>query len=117
MRHGCDVASRAIYGKFRSMCCFSVPSLTYFYSILDPLIFDLCDPSIRRSPVVLEFNGRQVPSSEYDRPFDQRYIIHAMGILLSVVKFGGQGLTKIARGTLISRSAHAAVRERARSSA
>lgn len=61
-------------------------------------------------------NGRQVQYFEYDRTFDQRYIIHVLGILLSVVKFGGQGLTKVARATPISRSSHAALRERARSS-
>ena len=59
--------------------------------------------------VCVAFNGRQVQCFEYDRTFDQRYIIHVMGILLSVVKFGGQGFTKIAKATPITRSSHAAV--------
>ena len=84
--------------------------------ILDPMLFDLCDPSIHRSPVTSNANRRQVQYFEYDRTFDQRYIIHVLGILLSVVRFGGQGLTKVARATPISRSSHAALRERARSS-
>lgn len=89
-------------------------SSNLFFSILDPLLYDLCDPSIRRSSVMSNFNGNQVAGLEYDRPFDQRYIIHVMGTLLSVVKFGGQSLAKLAKATPISRSSSAAVRERAR---
>jgi hypothetical protein len=66
--------------------------------------------------VVSEFDGKQVPAFEYNRPFNQRYIIHVMGTLLSVVKFGGQGLTKLAKSTPISRSPSVAVQERARMS-
>lgn len=113
-RHGCVVVSRVILGK-----AILPPPHTFAYSltscrILDPLLFDLCDPTIHRSSTAVAFNGRQVQCFEYDRTFDQRYIIHVMGILLSVVKFGGQGFTKIAKATPITRSSHAAMRERAR---
>ncbi|GJE86225.1 Dopey, N-terminal-domain-containing protein [Phanerochaete sordida] len=89
-------------------------SLKSYLRILDPMIYDLCDPGIRRSTVMLGLNGRQVERYEYERPFDQRYILHVLNVLSSVVKFGGQGLNKVARATPIGRSSHAAVRERAR---
>lgn len=112
VRLGCAAASKAIYGTLLDLS-YDVYSHDLF-SILDPLIYDLCDPGIRRSTVTSELSGRQIERYEYERPFDQRYIIHVMGTLLSVVKFGGQGLNKVAKATPIGRSSHAAVRERAR---
>ncbi|KAI0095247.1 Dopey, N-terminal-domain-containing protein [Irpex rosettiformis] len=79
-------------------------SLKSYLRVLDPLLYDLCDPTICRSQTSLQLNGRQVQGFSYLKPFDQRYIIHLFGVLLSVVKFGGQGFTKIARSTPITRS-------------
>ena len=59
-----------------------------------------------------EFNGRQVQGFYYERPLDQRYFTHLLETLLSVVKFGGQGFSKIARGTALSRSANVDLLER-----
>ena len=59
-----------------------------------------------------EFNGRQVQGFYYERPLDQRYFTHLLETLLSVVKFGGQGSSKIARGTALSRSTNVDLLER-----
>lgn len=59
-----------------------------------------------------EYNGRQVQGFYYERPFDQRYFTHLLETLLSVVKFGGQGFSKITRGTVLSRSANIDLLER-----
>ncbi|KAI0690744.1 Dopey, N-terminal-domain-containing protein [Cytidiella melzeri] len=89
-------------------------SLKSYLRVLDPLLHDLCDPEIRRMQAPLQLHGRQVQGFSYVRPFDQRYVIHLLGILLSVVKFGGQGFTKITRTTLISRSLFTGLAERTR---
>lgn len=62
----------------------------------------------------MQYNGRQVQGFLYLKPFDQRYIAHLLGILLAVVKFGGQGFSKIARGTPISRTLHSGLLEKTR---
>ncbi|TFY63318.1 hypothetical protein EVJ58_g3324 [Rhodofomes roseus] len=81
-------------------------------SVLDPILFDLLDPSIRRSPSTLELNGKELHGFAYDLPFDQRYIIHMLETLLSVIKFGGQGFSKTARTTPVGRSPHAELLKR-----
>jgi hypothetical protein len=87
---------------------------SFWVRVLDPLLYDLCDPTIRRTQTTSQVNGRQVQSFSYMRPFDQRYIIHLLGVLLSVVKFGGQGFTKIVRSTLLNRSLFTGLIERTR---
>ena len=83
-----------------------------FCRILDPFLYDLCDPAIRRSQCVSEYNGREIHSFVYDRPIDQRYINHLLSVLLSVIKFGGQGFNKVARTTQINRSSQASLLDR-----
>lgn len=83
--------------------------------MLDPIIFDLHDPSIIYSQTTIEANGREIQGFHYDRPFDQRYMAHLLDTLLSVVKFGGQGFSKIARSTPLNRSVHAGLVERVQS--
>lgn len=43
---------------------------------------------------------------------DQRYIHHVLNVLFSVVKFGGQGFSKIARTTPIGRGTHTGLQTR-----
>ncbi|PCH34091.1 hypothetical protein WOLCODRAFT_61246 [Wolfiporia cocos MD-104 SS10] len=89
-------------------------SLKSYLRVLDPILFDLADPSIRRSSSTMELNGKQLEGYMYDRPYDQRYANHLFEALLSVVKFGGQGFSKIARTTTISRAADKQLLQRLR---
>ncbi|KAI0756510.1 Dopey, N-terminal-domain-containing protein [Daedaleopsis nitida] len=79
-------------------------SLKSYLRVLDPILYDLCDPAIRCSPSTMEIKGKSLQVLVYERPYDQRYVNHLLETLLSVVKFGGQGFSKVARGTPISRS-------------
>ncbi|KAH9948184.1 Dopey, N-terminal-domain-containing protein [Amylocystis lapponica] len=90
-------------------------SLKSYLRVLDPIIFDLFDPSIRRSPFTVELHGKQLQGFDYDRPFDQRYANHLLETLLSIVKFGGQGFSKIARTTAINRSPYVGLLQRLQS--
>lgn len=74
--------------------------------VLDPILFDLLDPSILRTPTVFKVRGKELPGFQYERPFDQRIIQHLLETLLSIVSFGGQGFAKAARATPIKRSHH-----------
>ncbi|EPT03457.1 hypothetical protein FOMPIDRAFT_1058702 [Fomitopsis schrenkii] len=82
-------------------------SLKSYLRVLDPILFDLLDPTIRRSAAVVELNGKELHGFAYDLPFDQRYVIHLLETLLSVIKFGGQGFSKTARVTPIGHSPYA----------
>ncbi|OCH88751.1 hypothetical protein OBBRIDRAFT_64803 [Obba rivulosa] len=90
-------------------------SLKSYLRILDPLVCDLLDPTIIRSPTTIELAGKQLLSFSYERPFDQRYIYHILEVLLSVIRFGGQGFSRIARSTPISRSPYPELIGRVRS--
>ncbi|KAI0361079.1 hypothetical protein OH77DRAFT_1391372 [Trametes cingulata] len=79
-------------------------SLKSYLRVLDPILFDLFDPSIRYTASTTEMKGKQLQGFTYERPFDQRYVNYLLETLLSVVKFGGQGFSKVARTTPISRS-------------
>ncbi|OBZ78644.1 Protein dopey-1 [Grifola frondosa] len=79
-------------------------SLKSYLRVLDPIIFDLFNPSIRRSASIREICGKQLQGFTYDRPFDQRYVNHLLETLLSVIRFGGQGFSRAARTTPINRS-------------
>ncbi|OJT08448.1 Protein dopey [Trametes pubescens] len=87
-------------------------SLKSYLRVLDPILFDLFDPTIRYSPSTTELRGKQLQGFVYDRPFDQRYVNYLLETLLSVVKFGGQGFSKIARSTPISRSLYGTLLQR-----
>ncbi|KAF8167553.1 Dopey, N-terminal-domain-containing protein [Crassisporium funariophilum] len=87
-------------------------SLKSYLRVLDPILHDLLDPSILRTPTTFKVRGRELPGFFYDRPFDQRLINHLLEILLSVVNFGGQGFAKAARTSAIKRSHHGGLIER-----
>jgi len=80
--------------------------LTAATRVLDPILFDLLDPSVRRSRSVTKVNTRELQDFTYDAPMDQRLINHLLDTLLSVVRFGGQGFVKVANSTPIRRSLH-----------
>ncbi|KAH7100146.1 Dopey, N-terminal-domain-containing protein [Auriculariales sp. MPI-PUGE-AT-0066] len=80
-------------------CC-----LRSYIRVLDPVLFDMMDPAIRRSAVSTTLIGRDVSGYVYDLPFDQRRLNYLLMTLLSLVRFGGQSFDKIARGTLLKRS-------------
>lgn len=74
--------------------------------VLDPILFDLLDPSVRRSRSVTKINDRELQDFTYDASMDQRLINHLLDTLLSVVRFGGQGFVKVTNSTPIRRSLH-----------
>ena len=84
-------------------------------SVLDPILYDLFNPSIRRVPSTTNVNGKQLQGYSYERPFDQTYVNHLLETLLSVVKFGGQGFGKTARTSLVRRCQHSGLVERIQS--
>ncbi|KAH8099733.1 Dopey, N-terminal-domain-containing protein [Cristinia sonorae] len=94
-------------GETWMRCC-----LKSYLRILDPLLYDLHDPQIRRLRSNEEHNGRSIQGFRYERPFDQRYTSHLLESLLSVVKFGGQGFSKIARSTVVTRTSHSGLLDR-----
>jgi hypothetical protein len=73
-------------------------------SILDPILYDLLDPSVKRIPSVTKINGKPLQSFSYERSFDQTYVNHLLETLLSVVKFGGQGFGKTVRASPVRKS-------------
>lgn len=83
--------------------------------MLDPIIFELLDPSIRRVPSTTKVRGKELQGFAYGRPFDQRYTQHLLEMLLSVIRFGGQGFAKTARNTSIKRSQHSGLVQRVQS--
>ena len=82
--------------------------------MLDPILYDLFDPSIQYSPSTTELKGKQLQGFIYDRAFDQHYVNYLLETLLSVVKFGGQGFSKIARSTPVARSLYGGLLQRLR---
>ncbi|GLB43530.1 putative dopey, N-terminal [Lyophyllum shimeji] len=87
-------------------------SLKSYLRVLDPILYELLDPSILRRPSTAKVHGREIQMFLYERPFDQRYINHLLDILLSVIRFGGQGFAKTARLTPVRRSHHSGLIQR-----
>ncbi|TRM61588.1 hypothetical protein BD626DRAFT_598473 [Schizophyllum amplum] len=50
-------------------------SLKSYLRILDPILYDILDPGIRRSPSLTKIHGKELQSFMYERPFDQRYTV------------------------------------------
>lgn len=85
---------------------------SFSHSVLDPMLFDLLDPTIRYSLSTTQLKGKQLQGFIYETPFDQHYANYLLETLLSVVKFGGLGFCKIARATPISRSLYSGLLQR-----
>ncbi|KAJ7116821.1 Dopey, N-terminal-domain-containing protein [Mycena crocata] len=90
-------------------------SLKSYLRVLDPILFDLLGPSIRRIPNTAKVRGKELQGFLYERPFDQRYTNHLLEMLLSIIRFGGQGFAKTARSTSIKRSHHTGLIQRVES--
>lgn len=105
------------YLRFSTSFSHLPPSdMSYRTSVLDPILYDLLDSSMKRIPFVTKINGRELQSLSYERPFDQAYVNHLLETLLSVVKFGGQGFGKTARMNSVRRSYSSELVERILSS-
>ncbi|KIY73422.1 hypothetical protein CYLTODRAFT_365976 [Cylindrobasidium torrendii FP15055 ss-10] len=91
-------------------------SLKSYLRVLDPILFDLLDPAIIRTATTMKVHTKELQGFYYERAFDQRYIYHILEMLLSVVRFGGQGFAKTARSTPVKRSQHAGLVERVENS-
>lgn len=79
-------------------------NLRSYIRVLEPVLRDLLDPSIRRISRVSRVSGKEIRGFVYEKSFDQRYVAHLLEILLSIIQFGGQGFSKSARGTFLRRS-------------
>ncbi|KAG6874376.1 hypothetical protein C0995_015112 [Termitomyces sp. Mi166 len=82
-------------------------SLKSYLRVLDPIMYDLLDPTMRRIVSTAKVNGREIQIFLYQCPFDQRYTNHLLDLLLFIFRFGGQGFAKTAKATPIRRSHHA----------
>ncbi|KXN85691.1 Protein dopey [Leucoagaricus sp. SymC.cos] len=82
-------------------------SLRSYLRILDPILYELLDPAVLRTPTQVKVHGKEIQGFTYEKPFDQRYINYLLEVLLSIVRFGGQGFAKTARTSYIRRSHHA----------
>ncbi|KIK97672.1 hypothetical protein PAXRUDRAFT_824668 [Paxillus rubicundulus Ve08.2h10] len=78
-------------------------SLRSYIRILEPILHDLIDPTVRRKPGLLKIRGKEIQGYVYEQNFDQRYVHHLLEILHSIVQFGGQGFAKTTRITPIKR--------------
>lgn len=96
-------------GETWMRCC-----LKSYLRVLDPLLFDLVDPDIIRASSVTTFNGRDTRGYTYQRSIDERRIQHLLETLLSVVKFGGQGFSRVVRTTLLQNSSSSSLSVRSR---
>lgn len=101
--------------KASGLLIYLLTRLTVVTRVLDPIIFDLLDPSVVRSRSVMKINARELQDFAYESPMDQRLINHLLDTLLSVVRFGGQGFVKVANSTPIRRSLHSGLVKRVES--
>ena len=89
-------------------------SLKSYLRILDPFLYEMLDPSMRRTPVTAKVKGKEIPILIYKRQFDQHYIGHLLDLLLAVIRFGGQSFAKTAGSTPIRRSYYPGLVQRVR---
>ncbi|KIY52670.1 hypothetical protein FISHEDRAFT_69486 [Fistulina hepatica ATCC 64428] len=87
-------------------------SLKAYTRVLDPILFDLVNPAIRRRPVISRLNGKELQNFVYERPFDERYTNHLLDLLVCILRFGGQGVAKTMRVTSSKRTNHAGLIQR-----
>ncbi|KIJ53578.1 hypothetical protein M422DRAFT_73885 [Sphaerobolus stellatus SS14] len=87
-------------------------SLKSYTRVLEPLLHDLLDPSIRRTSQSSTYDGHEVTGLFYQRPFDQHRMDHLLQALLSFIKIGGQGFSRIARNTQYRKSVYPGFIER-----
>lgn len=88
-------------------------SLKSYIRVIEPVLFDLLDPAVKRSSATFTFNGRDTRGYTYERPIDQHKFIYILEALLSVVRYGGQGFGRVARTTLVQRTLYPGLMARA----
>ncbi|KAG6851405.1 hypothetical protein H0H93_005803 [Arthromyces matolae] len=103
----CDDPSLRRIGETWMRC-----SLKSYLRILDPILFELLDPAMKRSPSIAKVHGKELQIFLYERPFNQSYMNHLLDLLLSIIRFGGQGFAKTAKATPIRRSHHTSLVQR-----
>lgn len=81
-------------------------------SVLDPILHELLDPSIRCVHSVTKLNGKELQDFAYEGHLDQRLMNHLLDTLLSIIRFGGQGFSKVTRSTPFRRSLHSELIQR-----
>ncbi|KAL5535972.1 hypothetical protein ACEPAF_4066 [Sanghuangporus sanghuang] len=79
-------------------------NLRSYPRVLDPILLELLDPTIRQTPSVVTMNGREIRGFTYDRPFDQHRVVYLLDVLLQVARYGGQNFNRVVSTTLVSRS-------------
>ncbi|KAF8588312.1 hypothetical protein K439DRAFT_1629769 [Ramaria rubella] len=87
-------------------------SLKSYTRVLEPLLYDLLEPSIRRIPFSATYNNYEIAGFTYENRFDQHRLDHILETLLSLAKFGGQGFGRIARSSQVRKSNHQGFLER-----
>ena len=110
VKPGCDVILNHISGEV--LPTLNTRLVTQETRVLDPILYELLDPSILRIPSTFKVRGREIPGFLYERPFDQSIVNHLLETLLSMVTFGGQGFAKAARTSSIKRSHHSGLIQR-----
>ncbi|KAG9047301.1 hypothetical protein FS842_000675 [Serendipita sp. 407] len=88
-------------------------SLKSYMRILDPVLYELMDPTVRRTPATVSWQGRDTKIYNYDKPFDSSRVVYLLDTLTATLRFGGQGIAKVARGSPIKKSGHPEVYKRA----
>jgi hypothetical protein len=81
-------------------------------SVLDPILFILLNPAIMHQTTSVKVSDVSIEIVQYCRPFDQARIQHVLENLLSVVRFGGQGFTRVAKGSETRQTPDEALRKR-----
>jgi hypothetical protein len=94
------------YIRFDRLFPFARLSLNSHLRVLDPLLFDLMDPMIIRLPGVVSWQGREMRTFSYERPFDVNRMKYLVETMLALVHFGGQGLGRVARMTPLKKTQH-----------
>ncbi|KAG8796457.1 hypothetical protein FRC17_007997, partial [Serendipita sp. 399] len=88
-------------------------SLKSYMRILDPVMYELMDPTVRRTPATYSWQGRDTKLYNYEKPFDSSRVVYLLDTLTATLRFGGQGIAKVARGTPVKKSGHPEVYKRA----
>jgi hypothetical protein len=80
--------------------------------VLDPILFILLNPAIVHRPVSVKISNVSIEIVHYRCPFDQARVQHVLENLLSVIRFGGQGFTRVAKGSVTRQTPDEALRKR-----
>ncbi|MBW0470508.1 hypothetical protein O181_010223, partial [Austropuccinia psidii MF-1] len=86
-------------------------SLKSYLRVLDPLFGVFLSSEIKRKPFELELEDRSIRVYHYIYPFDQDLVQHTLESLLTLVRFGGQGFTRMAKTCLMKHSHDAVLRQ------